>query len=66
MFAGAGLAEEGVEGVHAATNGFVAGHLAIRLDAVLQAEELPARVTHLYSRLPYVDGDDLTLKLDGT
>ena len=62
MLARAGLAEEGVEGVVAATNGLVAGHLAIRLDAVLQAVELPARVTHLDTGLTHVDRDHLTLR----
>ena len=37
VFAGTGLTEESVEGVIATSNGLVAGHLAIRLDAVLQA-----------------------------
>ena len=62
MFAGAGLAEEGVEGVVATSNGLVAGHLAIRLDAVLQAVELPARVTDLDAGLSYMDGDALSLE----
>ena len=41
VLAGAGLREEGVEGVVATTDGLVRGHLAVRLDAVLEAEELP-------------------------
>ena len=36
-------------------------HLAIRLDAVLEAVELPAGVTRLDAALAHVDGDDLTL-----
>ena len=65
MLARAGLAEEGVEGVVATSNGLVFsnGHLAIRLDAVLQAVELPARVTDLDTGLTHVDGDHLTLTL---
>ena len=45
MFPRSGLAEEGVEGVVTAPNRLVGGHLAIRLDAVLQAVELPASIT---------------------
>ena len=37
VFAGTSLAEEGTEGVVATWRGLVAGYLAIRLDAVLQA-----------------------------
>jgi hypothetical protein len=44
VLAGASLGEEGVEGVIAAANGLVGGHLAVRLDAVLEAEQLPAGV----------------------
>ena len=61
MLAGAGLGEEGVEGVVAATDGLVRRHLAVRLDAVLEAVELPAGVTRLDAALAHVDGDDLTL-----
>ena len=49
------LAEEGVEGVVAAADGLVARHLTIRLDAVLEAEELPARVSDLDASLANVD-----------
>ncbi|MBQ5153866.1 hypothetical protein EGM85_11470 [Macrococcus caseolyticus] len=37
VFAGTGLAEEGVEGVVATTHGLVCGHLAIGLDSMLKA-----------------------------
>lgn len=40
-----GLGEESVESIVTATDGLVRGHLAIGLDPVLQAVELPARVT---------------------
>ena len=60
VLARAGLREEGVEGVVAAADGLVRGHLAVRLDAVLEAVELPARVTALDAGLAKVDGDDLT------
>ena len=58
VLAGAGLAEEGVEGVVAAADGLVRGHLAVRLDAVLEAVQLPAGVADLHARLADVDGDN--------
>ena len=61
MFPGSGLAEEGVEGVVAASDGLVRGHLAIGLDAVLQAVQLPACIAHLDSGLADVDRDTFTL-----
>ena len=48
------LGEEGVERVIAAANSFVGGHLAVRLDAVLEAEKLPAGVTSLDTSLAEV------------
>ena len=63
VLAGAGLAEEGVEGVIPTTDGLVTGHLTIRLDPVLQAVQLPARVADLNPGLADVDGDTLTLKI---
>ena len=62
VLAGAGLAEECVEGVIAASDGLVAGHLAIRLDPVLQAVQLPTGIAHLHPALAQVDGDYFTLK----
>jgi len=50
--------EEGVESVITATNGLVGGHLAIRLDTVLEAVELPAGITDLDTGLTDVDGND--------
>ena len=61
VLARAGLREEGVEGVVAAANRLVGGHLAVGLDAVLEAVELPARVTALDAGLAKVDRDNLTL-----
>jgi hypothetical protein len=61
VLASAGLAEEGVEGVIATSDGLVRGHLAIRLDAVLQAVEFPAGVTDLDFGLADVDRDAFTL-----
>ena len=51
VLARARLAEERVEGVVATANRLVRRHLTVRLDAVLEAEELPARVTHLETGL---------------
>merc|ERR1712086_98127 len=47
VLAGTSLGEEGVEGVIAATDGLVGGHLAVGLDAVLEAVEFPAGITSL-------------------
>jgi len=60
VLARAGLREEGVEGVIAAANGFVARHLPVRLDPMLQAEELPARVADLDAGLAKVEAEALT------
>ena len=65
VLAGAGLGEEGVEGVVTAANRLVGGHLAIGLDAVLEAEELPARVAGLDAGLAEVESDALALRTRG-
>ncbi len=57
VLASAGLAEERVEGVVSPPDGLVGGHLAVRLDAVLEAVELPAAVACLDAGLAHVDGD---------
>merc|ERR1719399_565219 len=49
-----GLTEEGIECVISTSNGLVRRHLAIRLDTVLQAEELPARISNLNATLSEV------------
>lgn len=49
------LAEESVEGVVSSAQGLVRRHLAIRLDAVLQAVQLPAGIADLDSGLADVD-----------
>ena len=61
VLSGAGLAEEGVEGVVAAADGLVAGHLPVRLDAMLQAVQLPACIADLHTGLSNMDRDTLTL-----
>ena len=62
VLACAGLGEESVEGVVSATDSLVRGHLAIGLDSVLEAVELPAGIAHLASCLPDVHADTLTLR----
>jgi len=61
VFAGSSLAEEGVEGVVSSSDGLVTRHLTVRLDAVLQAVELPAGIAHLDSGLADMHRDTLTL-----
>ena len=55
VLAGARLGEEGVERVITATDRLVARHLAVRLNTVLEAVELPAGVTDLETGLADVD-----------
>ena len=55
VLAGTSLHEEGVEGVISTSEGLVRGHLAIRLDAMLKAVELPAAITNLASGLANVN-----------
>ena len=62
MFPCSCFAEEGVEGVITTSDGLITGHLTIRLDAVLQAVQLPAGIAHLDSGLADVDRDALTLE----
>ena len=64
VLAGTSLREEGVEGIITATDGLVRGHLAIRLDAVLEAVELPAGVTDLDTGLAQVNADNFTHVVD--
>ena len=60
VLASTSLGEEGVESVVATTDGLIGWHLTVRLDTVLEAEELPAGVTNLDTGLTDVDRDDLT------
>ena len=55
VLASTSLGEEGVESIIATTDGLVGWHLTVRLDAVLEAEELPAGVTNLDTGLTDVD-----------
>ena len=55
VLSGTRLTEEGVEGIIAATNGLVGGHLAVGLDSVLEAEQLPAGIADLNTGLAHMD-----------
>jgi len=55
VLASTSLGEEGVESVVTTTDGLIGGHLTVRLDSVLEAEELPAGVTDLDTGLTDVD-----------
>jgi len=55
VLAGTSLGEEGVESVVATADGLVGWHLTVRLDSVLEAEELPAGVTDLDTSLTDVN-----------
>ena len=59
MFSSSSFREEGLEGV--ISEGFVRGHVAVRLDAMFQAVKLPTGVSNLATGLADVDGDALTL-----
>merc|ERR1719377_458464 len=60
VLAGASLGEERVERIITATDRLVARHLSVRLNTMLQAEELPATVPDLAAGLAHVDEDRLT------
>jgi len=60
VLASTSLREEGVESIVATTDGLIGGHLTVRLDAVLEAEELPAGVTDLDTGLTDVDGNNFS------
>ena len=57
VLACAGFGEEGVEGVLLDTDRLVRWHLTVVEDTVLQAEELPAGVTHLATALTNMHAD---------
>jgi len=60
VLASTSLGEEGVESIITTTDGLVGGHLTVRLDAVLEAEELPAGVTDLNTGLTDVDRNNFS------
>ena len=55
VLASSSLGEEGVESIITTTNGLVGRHLTIRLDAVLEAVELPAGISNLNTSLTNVN-----------
>jgi hypothetical protein len=55
VLASTSLRKKGVEGVVTTTDGLVRRHLTIGLDAVLEAVQLPAGVTSLYTSLAEVN-----------
>ena len=63
VLSGSSLREEGIEWIITSSKGFVAWHLTIRLDSMLQAVKLPTSVAHLATSLANVDGDTFPLKL---
>jgi len=60
VFACTSLGEECVKGIIATANRLVAWHLAVRLNTMLEAEELPTRISDLNACLADVDADGLT------
>jgi hypothetical protein len=60
VFSSTSLAEEGIECIVASSDCLVRWHLAIRLDAVLQAEKLPARIANLHTALSEVEAQNFT------
>jgi len=60
VLASTSLGEEGVEGIITTADGLVRGHLTIRLNAVLEAVELPAGIADLDTSLTDVEGNNLT------
>jgi hypothetical protein len=60
MFSSPCFREERIEGVISSTDGFVAGHLAIRLYSVFQTEQFPTGIANLDTSLTNVDAKGLT------
>ena len=55
MFSSSSLTKESVERIISSSNCLVTGHLAIWLDAMLQAIQLPAGIANLDTSLTNVD-----------
>jgi hypothetical protein len=60
MLAGSCLTEECIEGIITATDCLVTWHLAIRLDSMLEAKELPACIANLDTALTEMEAEDFT------
>jgi len=55
VFSSSGFREESVEGIISSSDGFVRGHLTIRLNSVFETEEFPTGVTNLDTGLSDVN-----------
>jgi len=55
MFASTSLTEEGIKTIVSTSNSLVRGHLAVRLNAMFQAIQLPAGIANLYTSLANMD-----------
>jgi len=55
MFSCSSLTEEGIKGIIASADGFVAWHGPVGLDAMLQAVQLPACISNLHTSLTNMD-----------
>ena len=62
MLSGVSFTEERIEWVITIPDGRIAGHLTVGLDAVFQAVQLPARISHLNTSLANVDWDTFALQ----
>jgi len=60
MLASSSLGEKSIEGIVATSYGFVRRHLTIRLNSVLKAVKLPARIAALHSGLTNMNRKALT------
>mmetsp|Transcript_66257 Transcript_66257/g.104908 ORF Transcript_66257/g.104908 Transcript_66257/m.104908 type:complete len:203 (-) Transcript_66257:121-729(-) len=60
VFSRSSFAEKRVKGIITTADGFVARHLAIRLNSMLQAVQLPTSISNLNSGLANVDRNTLT------
>jgi hypothetical protein len=60
MFASTCFGEESIERVIASANCLVAWHLTVRLNSMLEAEELPASIANLNASLSEVKAKSFT------
>ena len=60
MLSSSGFGEEGVEGIITSSDCLIGGHLTVRLNAVLKAEQFPTGVTDLNTSLTNVDRDNFS------
>jgi len=57
VFAGSSFREESVEAVIASTHSLIAGHLAVRLNSMLETVKFPTGISYLGASLADVDRD---------